>query len=296
MFGVGTQVRRILQWILGLDSLPATMGKAERALRTLADRPAYAYLGNHRGLVVLRNECRIFVDTRDISVAPSLIAFGCWEPWVDAVVTRLTRSGAVAVDLGANFGYFTLALAKAAGPTGKVHAFEANSDVASLLADTIVVNGLGDRVTLHNVAILDRRDTVELRVDPRLLGGSYIAHPLEERGLLRHAVDGMTLCDALPGIDRIDMLRMDIEGCEPLALMGAEPLIRQSPELIIVSEWSVAMMAYHGREARDLVDWLVGLGFRFWRISDDSVLEPVPPDDMLVLPHCDVVMARQHLA
>lgn len=296
MFRVGAQFRRRLRHLLGFDPLSATIGRVESAWRARSARPSYAYLGDHRGLVVRRDGSSIFVDTRDISLAPSLIASGYWERWIDAVVARLTRPGAIAVDLGANFGYYTLIMARAVGPSGKVHAFEANPQVARLLDDTIAINGLRGWVTSRNVAILDRQATVELCVDPSYLGGGRISYSDEVNGFDRYAVNGMTLCDALPGVERIDVLRMDIEGCEPLALLGAGALIRRSPELVIVSEWDVSMMAHHRCEARDLVDWLVGLGFGFWRIRLDSALEPLAAADMLSLPHCDVVMARQRLA
>ena len=146
-------------------------------------------------------------------------------------------------------------------------------------------------MTSRNTAILDSKALVELSVDPRYLGGGHISVPTDERRLLRHRVDGMTLCDALPGVERIDVLRMDIEGAEPLALKGAEPLIRRSPDLVIVSEWAVPMMAAR-HDVAGLVDWLARLGFGFWRIGNDSTLERVSAGDMPSLPHCDVVMAR----
>ncbi len=256
-----------------------------------AVRPSYGYLGDHRGLVVLEDGSRIVVDTRDLSVAPSLIVFGYWERWIDVAVRRLVRPGNVAVDLGANFGYYTLTMAHAVGPHGKVHAFEANPHLAGLLRDTIAINGLSDRVTLRNAAVLDRNAPVELTVDPRYLGGGsvdvgYPATPTE-----RYRVEGTTLCDALPGLGQLDLLRMDIEGSEPLALRGAESMIRNSPGLTIVSEWSVPMMSARC-DVAELVRWLEEFGFGFWQIRVDSVLEPVPPSGLLSLPHCDVVISR----
>ena len=243
-------------------------------------------------MVQLHRGQHLYIDTRDLSIAPSLIRFGHWEWWIEAVLSRLARPGNLAVDLGAHFGYHTLALASAVGAEGKVFAFEANPHLAELVAATVFTNGLAEQVTVINAAILDREETIEFRVDPRYSGGGHIAHPIDGPALERFSVKGTTLCAALPGIERIDLLRMDIEGCEPLALRGAEALIRSSPELTIVCEWAVGMMSDRG-DVRDLVSWLTGMGFAFWQINTDATLRPVPSDDLLTLPHCDVVISRR---
>lgn len=290
------RLRHRLRTFFGLESLSAAITQTIAELKMVSGirphRPTYAYLGNHRGLVVLHDGSRIFVDTRDLSLAPSLIVYGYWERWIDIVVTRLTRPGAVAVDLGANFGYYTLAMARASGPTGRIYAFEANPDIASLLADTIVINGLDERVALQNVAIMDRCTPIELSVPSGHMGGGHIFSALVDSTHHRHAVEGLTLCDALPDVTRIDILRMDIEGCEPLALKGAEPLIRASPDLVIISEWRVEMMEFQC-DVAEFVDWLGQLGFAFWEIRVDSTLEPVTPAGMLLLAPCDVVISRR---
>ena len=79
----------------------------------------------------------------------------------------------------------------------------------------------------------------------------------------------------------------------PLALRGAARLIARSPELRVVVEWSVAMMA--GRaELPGFLDWILGQGFRAWRIEPgDAALTPLPATALLTLPHSDLVLARQ---
>ena len=68
----------------------------------------------------------LFVDTRDRTVGTHLIAHGFWEQWIHHVVCQLVRPGDKVVEVGANFGYYTIALAVMAGCEGHVTAFEAN--------------------------------------------------------------------------------------------------------------------------------------------------------------------------
>ena len=293
---IGSWLRRGVCRLVGIDpNLLPNAGAPPVARPPLAPQPRshFAYLGNDRGIVVLHDGSRIFVDTRDLSLTPSLIVYGCWEPWIETALLRLVSPGAVVVDLGANFGYYTLFLARAVGPKGKVFAFEANPHLIDLLSATIIANGLGARVVVKNAAIVDREDTVELHVDPRYCGGGHLAFGPEESELQHYRVKGTTLCNALADIERIDVLRMDIEGSEPLALHGAEQLIRNSPELIIICEWSLPMLVAHG-DVPALVSWLTELGFSFWEIRTDSTLRPVPREEMLTIGHCDVVISRQY--
>lgn len=86
--------------------------RAARWLRALGKRlaPAGVYLGDGAVLTRLVSGEVMLLDGRDRSVAPVLIMDGVWEPDVTQVVLRCVRPGMRALDVGANFGYFTLLL------------------------------------------------------------------------------------------------------------------------------------------------------------------------------------------
>src|SRR5690348_3813754 len=88
----------------------------------LASRPYY-YLGERRALTSLRNGLRIFVDPADQEVTPTLVSRGWWESEVAHSVLQRLKPGDIAVDAGANCGFFTLLMAKAVGKHGHVYAF-----------------------------------------------------------------------------------------------------------------------------------------------------------------------------
>lgn len=277
--------RNLRSWLRNAIAAPPSGSPSPSPFR-------YAYLGRDRGLVQLHNGSYLFIDTRDVSVAPSLIIYGKWEWWIEAALLRLVRPGQVVVDVGAHFGYYTVVLAHAVGAQGRVFAFEANPHLADLLSTSMGVNTVGAWVTVTNAAVIDREEMVAFRVDPRLSGGGHLAHPNDGPTLDSYSVKGMTLSAALTGVERIDVLRMDIEGCEPLALLGAKALIRNSPDLSIVCEWDVGMMSDR-YDVRELVRWLASMGFAFWELETDSTLRAADPEALLALPHCDVVISRQ---
>ena len=63
--------------------------------------------------------------------------------------------------MGANFGCFALALARIAGPKGKVHAFEAQRVIFDMLCGSVALNGL-TQVFCHHVAVGDREGVIEV--------------------------------------------------------------------------------------------------------------------------------------
>lgn len=263
----------------------------------LAPRPPAVFLGD-RILAWTESRRRILLMPDDIDLTPSILEDGRWEWQVAATLRRLLAPGMRVADVGANIGAHTLVMADAVGPSGQVHAFEAHPVLAGLLADSVAMNGLGGVVTVHGgAAILDRDGgEVVLAAAERHRGSGHVvparAAPGHEAAYpQRLAVPARTLDAALAGLGALDLLRMDVEGSEPLALRGAVGLIARSPRLRLLMEWSVPMMASRA-DVGALVAWLAGLGFRAWRIEPDASLCAIPDAALGALPHADLVFAR----
>jgi FkbM family methyltransferase len=143
-----------------------------------------------------------------------------------AVLRSLLHPGAVFVDVGANVGYFTLLAAKLGAD---VIAYEPTPSVFRRLAENVELNSL--HAKLVNAAAMDRAGRFPLYLsedDPEAnslfgSGGSV-------------TVSAVRLDDDLAsrGISRVDVLKIDAEGAEPLVLDGARKLLDlQSPALIM---------------------------------------------------------------
>ncbi len=262
-------------------------------------RPATIFLGD-RVLTFTHRHQRIFVPPGDIDIAPHLYASGTWEPHVEQAILRQTPPGGRAIDIGANIGYHTLALARTVGPLGTVQAIEANPQLIPLLRATLFINGLNQFVQLHHCAISDHIGTVELAQEPDHFGSGNIAPPSFQQASSYHATYSVKQQVAATTLDHlfaeagppVQLLRLDIEGGEPLALRGGAALIVRSPELSIITEWSVGMMTARA-DLGAFVAWLHGQGFRFWRIEPAGELSPLSPEATLGLPHSDLLIRRQ---
>lgn len=218
-----------------------------------------------------------------------------WEPHVEQATVALLRPGQHVCDIGANIGYHTIAMAAAVGAQGRVDAFEARPDLVRLLEASLFVNGLYPWTTVHNLAVMDSPGHITLSATPGHCGSGNIGLSSPGHDAYypqKFQVPAARLDDIFPAhTPPMDLLRIDIEGAEPLALRGAEGLIRRSPNLRIVAEWSLPMMS--GRaDIPAMVDWLEGMGFAFWLITLAGQHQPIDRATLLGLPHSDVVIAR----
>ncbi|NBB53300.1 FkbM family methyltransferase [Rhizobium sp. CRIBSB] len=250
----------------------------------------YFTLAPDLGLTRLTDGHFLYVDPADEAVAAHLIARGYWESWIHGAVRGLIRPGDHTIEVGANFGYYTVAMAQGVGETGSVTTFEANPMLASLVGRSVKFNGYANRVTVVGKAAADRPVTLTFAVSRRNAGGGSISTDPGGLGDGSHLieVEAVRLDDVCERDVRL--IRMDAEGSEPLILAGAVRLL-QRQDIVLCMEWDIVQMSARVN-MDEFVGWLVDMGFRFWRIQFDSTLIEVPAAGMSTLSACDVVVSR----
>ena len=134
---------------------------------------------------------------------------------------RLVRAGDVVMDCGANQGIYTCAFAAVAGPGGKVTACEPQSYAVGALRGNLRLNAF-DSVAIEQVAVSDRDGFADLDVSSGPTTAS-IVHDYGKTDMLR--VRTATLETLTAGFDRLDLIKMDIEGAEYDALVGGAGVI-----------------------------------------------------------------------
>jgi FkbM family methyltransferase len=238
----------------------------------------------------------IYVDTRDFALAPHLMWDGFWEMWITQAMTRSLEPGMVAVDVGANFGYYTLLMADAVGPTGKVIAFEPNSRIARLLRWSGSVNGFRDRIVIDTRAafsttgdrlrffIPDEHPMNASLYDPT--NSSLYAGPAApvEAGEFVDA-ETVRLDDVLP--ERVDVVKIDAEGAEREIWNGMTRTLERNDGIQIILEFNAARL---GAESEPFLDEIEDMKFRLAVVDDDSTVKPVTRTEILSRGAADVVL------
>lgn len=179
------------------------------------------------------------------------------------LMRRLLVPGRTMFDVGANAGFYTLAAARIVGPSGRVVAFEPNPAVRTRLQKTISENQL-KHVRVEAVALSDRNETAELR------GAAEEDHNATATltGTPDMPIVATVRCQSLDdfcrqtGIDRIDYLKIDVDGAEQRVLAGARQLIESGRIGALQIEFCDYWLRHQGTTPVNFDAHLRDLGFQ----------------------------------
>jgi FkbM family methyltransferase len=178
-------------------------------------------------IVELSGGYSVCVDKKDTDFAPGILYSRDYEPHVRKAITERLGMGQTFVDIGANIGCISFLAARLVGPTGRVISFEPNPNNLQRLYAGIVFNGFSNvRVMPH--AVSDTPATFSLS------GGTSNTVVMAARGVDTNSVYAQAVVPdrELAYLDRIDVIKIDIEGHEPHALRGCTELIRRHDPIL----------------------------------------------------------------
>lgn len=179
-----------------------------------------------------------------------------FEDILQRTFSKLVRPGDVVIDVGAHSGFHARRLAELVGEEGRLFAFEPLKDVFAALLNALHKK---QNVFLFNIALADTRGEVAfVRADGALEESGLrrrvhynhpeVTKPLETR-VWCETLDHV-FCDA----ERVDYIKVDVEGGEMSVLAGAETLIRRTRPLISV-EYGAPGYAAYGHDKWTLWNW-----------------------------------------
>jgi FkbM family methyltransferase len=196
------------------------------------------FLGDYTAVCRALGRYKLYVDTRDRGFATNVLLDGFWETWLTQFIARIVRPGMVAIDVGANFGYYTLLLADLVGVSGRVISVEPNPDVVHHLRNSINLNGFDCRATIVAAAAgAQTTDQVNLFApsgeakNARVVGDGEISAFGE--GVI-HTVAQVSIDSVVGNTDRIDFVKIDAEGAEGEIIDGMRDVLAQhQPALVL---------------------------------------------------------------
>ncbi len=196
----------------------------------------------------------------DDLVGRTMFFFGDLDPKVTWAMRRLVKPGDTILDIGANLGLMTLLMARLAGPMGRVHAFEPNPNVFSFLTKTTEANP-DLAITCHPVALGPSDERLILSVPKGNKGAATLRPNTSSDHFASIEVPVQRLTDfcATQQIDRIDFIKMDVEGFEAGVIAGGIDILQTTrPRAILFEENRFASTATPPESFRHLEN----LGYR----------------------------------
>jgi FkbM family methyltransferase len=181
----------------------------------------------------------------DDDVGRCIFFTGDYDRKITWLCRRFLGPGDTALDIGANLGVVTLAMAKLVGSSGRVHAFEPNPHMQGLLKQSI---GRSYRnIVLHETALGSEEGELELYVPPANVGaGSFVNHrDALHAEIVRCTVRRLTDVVKDEKIERIRLIKIDVEGFENEVLRGADDVLSDiRPDAIVLETNQVVNLPF----------------------------------------------------
>ncbi len=211
----------------------------------------------------------IYVQTEDAAVG-QLVQRDAYEPHVTSVFRDRLRPGMHVLDVGANIGYFTMLAASLVGPSGSVTAIEPNADSARLLEASRRANSF-DNVIVIQVAA--GRELGLLVLNTSYSNAMTSATPDDPSALIGSTtVPSFRIDDLIPRTKDIDLVKIDVEGAEYNALLGASDLITRCHPTILSEFSPYTMPGISGCDGREYLRFLLSFGYRISVVEQSGAL------------------------
>jgi FkbM family methyltransferase len=202
----------------------------------------------------------LWFDAADEHLTPWIRSQGVWEADVMKLLARFLRPGSLFVDVGANVGY---------------HAVFA----AQLGAHVVAVEPVPWTLELLRANVWRHSADVEV-VDAAASdapGTVRIAHDAAHRSGAQIGTDGIEVrtaqLDSLVPEGEVDVLKIDVEGAEPLVLRGAAAILTRSPVLAAVVEFRDEPHV-GGESPEEVLAFYESLGFELCLLRRSGELAP----------------------
>jgi FkbM family methyltransferase len=208
---------------------------------------------------------KFVVEVNDTQGVGANLLEGEFEPAQTALLSKKLKPGMTFVDVGANIGYYTVFASRLVGNSGKVYCFEPEPRNYRILMKNILANKLSN-VYPYNAALSDSTGTVILYTDSKNFG----AHSLNKFNVYHEdsEVSVVTMrLDDLVGANKIDMIKLDVQGAEPKVVAGAMRTLTAQRPMLVLELWPYGIQKM-GDDPSKMIQDLEEIGYRI-QVTDD---------------------------
>jgi FkbM family methyltransferase len=205
-----------------------------------------------------------------------------------SIFLRSIKPGDIVFDVGANIGEFTILLSHAVGSTGKVYAFEPVPRTFEILSRNVNRSRIANRVILNRCAVSDHLGHATIHMpasdhtEASLTDHSFASWSSKSVTSFECALETLDNYTATHSIQRVDFVKIDVEGAEMLVLNGMQNILRESPPLLMLEAFSPWMKDF-GFTINDMFTLLSKNGYAIYSISKDELIPCNSPEDMVSL-------------
>jgi hypothetical protein len=254
-----------------LARLESQFGDANRLIELLVNRNVLVL---RNGLLARTPHGYLLAPIDDPALAAFLLEGVAWEQEISALLDLILKAGMTFVDIGANVGFHTLHGARAVGLSGAVIAFEPTPKVFQLLQRTVHL-GLA---TFHVSAVSEHNSLYPLG---------------DEKEESELQIKTARLDSVLLEAQRIDVVKIDVEGAELDVLEGMKHILASHRDIILIVEYGVSHLKRLGINPADWFRRFFAHGFVLFAFDEQAdAWREVAEQKASQLPSVNVVFVR----
>ncbi len=178
------------------------------------------------------------------------------------------KNSNICVDVGANIGITAIWMAK---NSKKVYAFEPVPDNVNRLVENLEANNILN-VNIIKKAVSNKNGDAILTLfnsyGHHSLSSKHISSPKGAISVETITLDKFAECEK---IDKIDVLKIDVEGFELEVLQGAKKMLTEKRVNMIIFEHAPILMKLQDRKPSEVVEFLIGLGYSIYRLDGTEI-------------------------
>ena len=204
---------------------------------------------------------KMFLDPGD---SLNLSINGVYGELDTQIVREQIKEGDIVIDVGANIGYYTLIFAQLVGKKGKVFAFEPEPKNFEILRKNIEINNY-DNVIAEQKIISDKCGKMKLYVSD----SDIVGHRIQQMGNSKKfvEVESVTLDEYMKKLnleEKINFIKIDVEGAEPKVLEGSKNILEKNDNLKIFTEFNREVIKKYNSKPEDMLLLLIKNNFQFF--------------------------------
>ncbi|GAA3975252.1 FkbM family methyltransferase [Mucilaginibacter dorajii] len=222
----------------------------------------------NNGIIWLSNENIAIYTTADNYIEYAILSTGTYEDEIGKLINISLKPGFVALDIGGNIGLQSIRMSQSVGPNGKVYAFEPLNYLQKKFKKNIGLNHCNN-VTLFPWALSDQEDTITVSIDEHTWNqGAFSLKNSNSGSTIQELIvkTGDTI-EEIKNVDRLDLIKIDVEGFEYHVLRGLKNAIEKHRPRIIF-EYDSNYWIKTSQSIKECCAFFSDLNYTLFQITD----------------------------
>lgn len=219
-------------------------------------------------LVETRYGFKLVLDKNDQMITRIIKKWGMWQTNLARLLISITKPSSNILHLGGHIGTFDILLGQLVGESGKILVFEPMPKTYQYISANIKLNHMENIIVPIKKGAYSKRTKLQMEYVSDNVGGSYVKNKIDETSNI--IVDLIRVDEKYKNF-KVDIVFMDIEGCEVHAYNGMKSIFENKKKPIMIWEWGINMLKENSQyEGGDYVQVLDEL----FQENDIYILDP----------------------